>query len=314
MKIIFNSDLLYADSLITELHNKLTTFLNKCKDNNHEIIIPLTSKLEFDKKQSKFVDEEKSKFKNALSMFSKYQIPISNFNIDNLIKNPDLIQLVKDIGLSCDIENPTMTDYENAHRRACLRENPHPPEIKSDEMRDLIIWEIATRIARENDHTILMSRDEVHTHHRGDLEASTVNLIRCNSFERAYEALDIETYSSKIIKSLLKKAWNEIVSSNFPIQDGAQVISIKKPIFKDTYENTSIVSCNAKFDSGDGQEITTRVKIEYVEEQPFIIEFKDIMIDSKAFNEDVVINFEKPTISDKDLTDRFKNLKELIKG
>jgi hypothetical protein len=46
-------------------------------------------------------------------------------------------------GVQLEVENPKLEDYRNAERRACLHLSPQPPETKSDEMRDLVIWEVA---------------------------------------------------------------------------------------------------------------------------------------------------------------------------
>jgi len=315
MKILFNSDLLYASSLIKDnLPRQLYEFLSACKQNGHGIVIPLTTLLEFDKKQSGFLNEEISGLKNAGTMLAKYGINVEEFNPTDLVKSPDLIQLIKNIGISCNMEEPTKDDYQNAHRRACLRERPHPPDIKSDEMRDLVIWEISIRVAKKNNGAILMSRDEVHTHHRGDKEASEYNLIRCNSFERAYETLSIETISAKRIKALLDKVWNDIISSDFPVVDGGQIVSIKNPIFKDTTEGYSIVSCGISINTGDGKELTAFMNMEYANDQPFEIEFRDIKIDGPIQPTGFCLHFEKPSISNRDLQDRTANLKELLKG
>lgn len=315
MKIVFNSDLLYATSLVKDkLPRQLHEFLTACKQNKHEIVIPLTTLLEFDKKQSEFLNKEISGLKDAEAKLTKYDINVDDFNPEDLIKSPDLLQLIKDIGITCNKEEPTIDDYQNAHRRACLRESPHPPDIKSDEMRDLVIWDISIRIAKENDGAILMSRDEVHAHHRGDKEASNNNLIRCNSFERAYETLSIETTSSQRIKSLLNKVWTNIINSAFPVIDGGQVVSIKNPIFKDTTQGSSKVSCGISFQTGDGKELSASMDMEFVNDQPFEIKFRDIKIGETTQDADFSLNFEKPSISDSDIQDRIENLQELLRG
>lgn len=315
MKIVFNSDLLYATSLIKgKLPRQVRDFLFACRENSHEIVIPLTTLLEFDKKQSEFVNKEISLLNNAENILTDYGVNVEKFQPLDLVKSPDLVQLINDTGISCGLEEPTKSDYDNAHRRACLRESPHPPDTKSDEMRDLVIWEIALRIAKDNNGAILMSRDEVHTHYRGDKEASEYHLIRCNSFERAYESLSIETVSSKRIKELIGKVWNDIIASNLPVKDGGQVISIKSPRFQDTPQGSSIVTCSINFHTGDGKELASLLRIEYADDQPFFLEFKDIKVEGTTQVKDVSLCFEKPAISDSDLQERMNNLKELIKG
>jgi hypothetical protein len=315
MKILFNSDLLFSTSLIKDkLPRQVSEFLLACRNMGHEIVIPLTTLFEFKKKQSEFVNMEIATLNSAGNKLTEYGINVEKYQASDLVKLPDLIQLIKDVGLSCDLEEPTKNDYENAHRKACLRESPHPPDTKSDEMRDLVIWEISLRIAKENNGAILMSRDEVHTNHRGDKEASEYGLIRCNSIERAYESLIIETASAKKIKELIGKVWKEIIESSLPVVDGGRVVSIKNPIFHDTDRGSSIVTCNIHFHTGDGKEIASFLSMEYVNDYPFLLEFRDIKIDEMASIEDVKLHFEEPVISGVDLNERMNNLRELMKG
>ena len=315
MKILFNSDLLFVSSLIKDrLPRHIFDFLLACRGKGHEIVIPLTTLFEFNKKQNEYVNKEILALNNASTKLTDYGVNVEEFKPSDLVKSPDLIQLIKATGISCVLEEPTKNDYENAHRRACLRETPHPPDTKSDEMRDLIIWEISLRVARENSGAILMSRDEVHTHHRGDKEASEYGLIRCDSIERAYESLSIETVSGQKIKELIRKVWNKIIDSNLPIVDGGQVVSITKPIFIDTDRGSSIVTCNAKFHTGDGKELTSLLSIEFTDDHPFVVEFKDTKINGTSSVEVITLNFERPAISDADLNERLKNLKELMIG
>jgi hypothetical protein len=313
MKILFNSDLLFATSLIKDkLPRQVLDFLLECHSKGHEIVIPLTTLLEFNKKQKEFVDKEITDLANARTKLTDYGINVEEFRSSDLVKPPDLIQLIRATDISCTLEEPTKNDYDNAHRKACLRENPHPPDTKSDEMRDLVIWEISLRIAKENNGAILMSRDEVHTHHRGDKEACECELIRCNSIERAYESLSVETVSAQKIKELIAKVWNEIINSTLPISDGDQVVSIRNPIFIDTKSGTTIVNCNVNFQSGDGKKIASSLSIQFTDSQPLVLEFKDIISDKSSF-EDFTLKFDKSVISDSDLNARLNDLKELMR-
>lgn len=315
MKIIFNSDLLFATYLIRDkLPKNVSDFISVCEEKGHEIIIPLTTLLEFNNKQGEYLEKEILNIKNAKTKLNNYGIRVDDFQTSDLVKLPDLIHLIQDTGVSCAIEDPTEIDFQNAHRRACLKESPHPPNKKHDEMRDLVIWEISIRIAKKNNGAILLSGDEVHGHHRGDKEASEVNLIRCNSFERAYESLSIETMSSKKIKALLDNIWNALIKGNFPIVDGAQVVSIKNPIFHYTSEDSSIATCDITMQAGNGKELTAFLKIEFLNDQPFELELRDIKIDKIAHDDEYVFEFEKPDISMKNTLERLDSLRKAIKG
>lgn len=315
MKILFNSDLLFATSLIKdELPRQVREFLHTCKQQCHEIVIPLTTLLEFNRKQIEFVNTEITELNRARAKLSAHGINVGMFEPNDLVKPPDLVQLINAVGISCILEEPTINDYGNAHRRACLRESPHPPDAKSDEMRDLVIWEISIRVAHENCGAILMSRDDVHVHYRGDKEASEFGLIRCNSFERAYESLSIDTISSQRIHGLISAKWSAIIDSKLPIVDGGHIVSITNPIFVDTDRGSSIVTCNVIFQTGDGKKLASLLSIEFANDLPFVFDFKDIKIDDKPSNDNVTLRFMIPVISDAELSERLSNLKELIRG
>ena len=90
--------------------------------------------------------------------------------------------------------------------------------------------------------------------------------------------------------------------------------AITNPMFINTDHASSIVSCNAKFNSGDGKKLTSSLRIEFTDDRPFVFEFKDIIIDDVSSLEDVILYFERPVVSDIDLGDRLNDLKELIEG
>jgi hypothetical protein len=85
-------------------------------------------------------------------------------------------------GVQLEVENPKLEDYRNAERRACLHLSPQPPETKSDEMRDLVIWKVALRVAKRDGKAILVSRDHVHSDERGEA-AEACGLLRVQSLD-----------------------------------------------------------------------------------------------------------------------------------
>ncbi len=55
MKIVLNSDVIFANSLIKDsLPRRLCDFIAECKKHNHTVVIPLTTLFEFDNKQGEF--------------------------------------------------------------------------------------------------------------------------------------------------------------------------------------------------------------------------------------------------------------------
>ncbi|OCP09264.1 hypothetical protein BC374_01450 [Ensifer sp. LC13] len=158
----------------------------------------------------------------------------------------------------------TIEDYQGALNKACLKSPPHPPDGKADEMRDLVIWQAALRVAAANGGAILLSRDEVHTHHRGDIEADAHGLRRTGDFDRALEMLDLESDASVIIRSLLSTKWPDIVASELPMQQGATLLMARDPIFSISADGLTSATAVVTFSSGDGNELRCEAKITYV--------------------------------------------------
>lgn len=312
MNIIFNSDLLYADSFIKDrLPRHLHNFLVECKEHGHEIIIPETTLLEFNRKQASFLQKEVSEIEAAKEKLSLYGVDVE-LDIAKLVSKPDLLELIQGT-IPCIVLYPTEHVYSVAHRKACLRESPHPPEIKSDEMRDLVIWEMALQISRESGGALLMSRDEVHTHHRGDLEASGSFLIRAKSFEQAYESLSIQTESAKKVQELLSQVWKEMVQSELPLVDGSHVKSITSVLFEDRIDGTSQVECVIKLQTGDGKELESNLEIHYWQNAPYLLAFRDVKVDSSGI-EDAIIELDKPEHMRSDVNDRKQSLEKILRG
>lgn len=287
-------------------------FLQACGEKGHEICIPETTLLEFNRKQAEFVEKEIRNLRRARDLLDKYEVKFDDFDGSALISDPNLSALIQDAGVTCTIVPPTLEDFRNAHRKACSREAPHPPDIKSDEMRDLVIWEIALRIAGSENCAILMSRDELHTHHRGDQEASDCGLIRCDSFERAYELLSIETESGRVIRQLIATVIGELIAGDdLPLRDGAQLVSIERPVFFDTDMGTTFVSAESKFSTGTGTELTATISIEYAGTSVFSIKFEDAKegdSEIENFSRDIA----EQAVSTADVVDRKRDLSELI--
>jgi len=313
VKVIFDTNKLYANSLIKDrLPIHLAEFLVICMERGHEIILPLTTLLEFNNKQLEFANKERKKLEDTKKNLSIYQIKFEDFDSKELVKPPDLVQLINKIGVTCEVVEPLKEDFDIAHKKACLKISPLPPEKKSNEMRDLVIWEISLRVAKEHKGAILMSEDVVHTHHRGDIEADKNGLIRCKSFERALEAFTIETESAKKIKSILDKVWDRILESDLPIRKGGKIVSILRPIFQNTNFGVVVVNCDISFITGDGKTLLSKLLLNYYNEEAIEIKFYENIIEGESLD-DTSIKIKDQFVFNLDLDDRESSLRELLK-
>lgn len=318
MKVILNSDMLYLNSLIREnLHKSVLDFIEICKEHNHQIVIPLTTLMEFENKQKEFWDKEVTDVNQAINKLKSYGQELENIDADALVKMHNLIDLINKTGVIYTVVDPTKEDFEQAHKKACFHEAPCVPDAKSDEMRDLVIWEIALRVAREEKPVLLLSRDKMHIHHRGDIQASQVGLIRMNSFERAIEAFGLETTSSRKIKEMLNKVWSELLESGLPLVKGADVLSIKQPSFVNSEKGTTDVKAQLQFQTGDGKILNTSINMKFIDNTPLSIKFDEIKILDQETHKDFQVDPIKVRFGSKEIIapyfeERLEDLRELF--
>ncbi len=177
MQVILNSDVMYHhDRLVREqLSAPMQKLATTCKQRGHTILIPETARLEFDRHQAEMAEKERQRLRTACATLDEHGIGHDSVDFEGIVSPRSLISMIAAAGGAVTEIAPTLGDYQDAHRRAALHEAPHPPDTKSDEMRDLIIWAQALRIARDEG-ALLICRDKVHTHSMGlrfELRAST---------------------------------------------------------------------------------------------------------------------------------------------
>ena len=133
--------------------------------------------------------------------------------------------------------SPTLEDYNDAHRRACLHLSPQParnPGDKTDtedEMRDLVIWSVSIRIAREQGGALLVSRDKIHTGPLGRDEAESVRLSILPTVEDALRFFQIETPDAKLFIEMVTPAWNQLPALGLAVPPEVSVLDIRNARF-----------------------------------------------------------------------------------
>ncbi len=217
MKIILNSDVMFTSKLIrARLPSRLHDLATECARTGVVIAIPRTTLLEVERRQKELVTEAISELERAYNALKEAEISFEEKNSSEVFSVPDVVELFKHLGVKVEIVEPTLEDYHDAHLRACLHLNPQPPGRKSDEMRDLLIWVMALRLAKDGG-GILLSRDEVHTHDRGNEEADTAGLLRANDIGEGLELLGVESPSGKLVRILLDPIWQDLRNAELPL-------------------------------------------------------------------------------------------------
>ncbi len=266
MKLILNSDVINQEHLVTDhMPIGLQKLFRTCSSAGHTIIIPLTTLYEFDRKQSEFVQGESSKLESAYKLLDKFKIRYSRMEPPQVVRPPDLIGLVKQYVEDVLVEEPTFEDLREAHKRACLHQSPHPPDIKSDEMRDLVIWVMALRFASRDGGALLLSRDMVHTHERGNDEANLVGLFRAKSVDEALEFLDVETPSGILVKELLATIWVDLLDAGLPLTPTFSLRGVSEVRFVQGVHGLELASFTFKAKTPDGRIIQSLTRTDIID-------------------------------------------------
>lgn len=232
MIVIFNSDVLHAEYLVrNQLPTHLDRFLSACAFNGVLVLVPETTLHEFRHDQEKRAREEQAILSAAFKRLEKWEIVFEHKSPESIISPSDLMTMIERTGVDARVLHPTLDDYRFAHLKACFHESPIPPESESDEMRDLVIWVTALRVAREHGGAVLISRDKIHTHTRGDDEADQAGLKRFKGVDDALAYLGAESPVAKPIRELLARAWSQFGQHGFPIPQMPSHMSILESRF-----------------------------------------------------------------------------------
>jgi hypothetical protein len=313
MKVILDASIIYSSILIqSRLSSGIITFLKACDKKGHEIIITLTTKLEFDRKQNEARRQKIQDLKNASELLKEFQIDYEKFNPEDLVKTPDLILLLKEQVKNVTLVEPKIEDFNYAHEKACLHLPPHPPDIKSDEMRDLIVWKIALRIASESSGTLLVSNDRLHLNQSGDEEASKVNLVRVNNLEAAMDYLDVETPNGKIIQILLVSLWKIFLENNLPIVDNPLLKGISNVKFIQGKDGPSDVFFHLKVLGLNDKEFQSDIKIHLEDKTITNVQLSNNLYDEKAMGDKSLNTSINVNFFENDFLDRLNSLKSII--
>lgn len=279
MKVILNSDILYHHgTVVRELSRGLGGLFEACVKNGHEIVVPLTARLEFDRHQREQADEERRRLSAAYGLLDRYEVAHNRPDPSSIVVEPDLLVLISTSGAAAAELPPTPDDLADAHLRASLHLSPHPPKAKSDEMRDLVIWAQAVRLAQDSsDGALLISRDEVHVHARGDTEAAAAGLVRVASVEEALEFFEVRTPAGQIIEDLLSRAWSSARSANATLPASALVKSVSHPVFIQGKSGLAVASASIRLVGGE-EALHATVRFTLEEDEIRAVDLSDLRL------------------------------------
>jgi hypothetical protein len=220
MRIILNSDVVHMTRpLATGLARHIVDFCREAAQSDAVLVLPRTVILENERLQEKLYNEAVGKLKAAAATLEQWGVPIPAFRPEDMVQRLDLPTALRSSGIPVEIEEPVLADYRDAERRASLHLCPQPPDTNSDEMRDLVIWAVALRVAAKHGSCMLVSRDEVHSHERGLEEANAAKLLRARTLDEALEQLGRISKAGELARSALASIWPTLIAAGLPLPD-----------------------------------------------------------------------------------------------
>jgi hypothetical protein len=220
MRIILNSDILHMTrQLATGLARQIDNFCREAAQVDCILVIPRTVILENERHQLKLYNDEIAKLNAASATLTQWGVLVPAFDAKKVVPNLDIVTALRATGIAVEVQDATLNEYRDAERRASLHLAPQSPSAKTDEMRDLIIWAIALRIAIQDNGAILVSRDEVHSDSHGADEAATANLFRARTLDDALNQFGSVSPAAALARSVLSAIWTELRAAGLPVPE-----------------------------------------------------------------------------------------------
>jgi hypothetical protein len=283
MRIILNSDILFTQSLITKsLPARWRKLATEAARLGAVIVLPRTALFEVDRQQQENLKKEINAVESAYNTLRNAGLGFEERELSELFALPDIAQLFRETGVKVEVAEPLLDDFHDAHRRACFHLSPHPPDTKSDEMRDLVIWAMALRLAKDGG-AILLSRDTVHIHERGNDEAASVGLLRVNDIDEALERLAVESPTGSLARLLLEPIWADLRSAGLPVMAAFNLRKIGNAVFVQGESGLERATFNLETAAESGGTLQAEVDIRRMGDEIRSVSLSNVSVDGMAW-------------------------------
>jgi hypothetical protein len=261
MRVVLNSDVLHGDYVLHGVPQRIRELGEICHDRGHVLAIPRTALWEVEQLQLRKLEKHRDELEAAYGKLANWGIDFHRRDPHEVIADPELLDLFNASCQAIELLDPTIEDFQEAHRRACYHLPPQSPDAKTDEMRDLVIWMTAIRIAGNDDGALLVSRDSVHVHDRGNEEAAAAGLIRRRTPEDALEELEVETPAGDLLRTLLEPAWESLRATGLPLSGRPSLRSVVTPQFVEGPAGPRSAAAFVRLSTDEGGTLAGRVSL-----------------------------------------------------
>jgi hypothetical protein len=218
VRVIVNSDILHTDRpLSTGLPTHLKEFFRHAGASAARIVVPRVALLEVEHHQESLVKGLEDRLVASADLLRAHAVGVAEFTPSAVVRRIGIVDAIRELNVAVDVEDATLDDYRDAESRAARHAPPADPATTSDEMRDLVIWATALRLARTFGGALLLSRDHVHSGPSGEAEANDAGLIRAKNHDVAAEVLGQNTPAGQLARNVLAVAWPALIQAGLPL-------------------------------------------------------------------------------------------------
>lgn len=313
MRVFLNSDITFHPELVRgQLTRRLSDLASACRDHGHVLVLPRTTILEFRRQQELARTRMKAQLQSALELLDEFGVHHENVVVDDAVSLVGLDEWFRPSGVRVEVHEPTAEDLLRAHDKACLHAPPMKPDSKSDEMRDLVIWEMAIRSACEAP-TLLVSADEVHVGDLGEAEAAQCGLLRARSIEDALDVLQVSTPARQTLTDLFTAVWEDLRAAGLPIDAEVSLGRVQEPRFVQGSVGLSEVSALTSLPTATGDQLQAYVRFKI--DGARIVGVSVSSIGTSPVKADVNVATDKPwAVEPPDMEERRRGLREVLES
>jgi hypothetical protein len=287
-----------------------------------EIVIPRPAFLEMQRLILVKVAKKRKALEAATALLASYNLSPPTIDAQAIIPDVDPLVLLRKSGATVRIEDPILSDYQDAERRAALRLPPHPgppesdQEYKTDEMRDLVIWTTSLRLSRSANGATFVSRDSIHTVGFESAEATAASLTGVRSLEIALETLGEETNADRLLRENLIAAWPE-VARNLPLPDASKPLRVRARSFAIDDFGFEHATGRIKLENPSGARLEAELEVIFEGKQVNEVRLKSMFLSNqnkRTPREDVRIVLKDSLLGPPaaDIAERFEALREQL--
>lgn len=314
MRVILNSDVLFGDYVRDGLPSAIRVLVTACEQQGHIVTLPQTALWEVERDQAKRAAEHRSKLAEAYRVLELHGIAFVTASPEQAVPAPDVIALFREVSPATEVSEPTETDFQDAHRRACFHLPPKPPHTKSDQMRDLVIWVSALRLAVADGGAVLVSKDVVHMNVAGSQEALVSGLTRVKTPEDALEVLEVKTPAGSLFAALVAPAWTALREAGVPVSDQPMLLSVVGAKFVQGAAGPAEATADIKFASPTAEPVEATFTYRVEADGQVVVTARPRGSGSSQWQVAQVTLEHAPTSIDPDVSESLADLDELLGG